>query len=531
MESCPIALPELIRRGAKNTPHRILIEEVGGRQQTYGELYRDSLRWATAFEQIGVKAGDVVATIIPPVLDSYHCWQGLAWLRSIESAINNEYQDALLSRAINGCKAELLVVGGRFFPQIAAISDRLDHIRKVVVIGDFEARPGLPFETIPAADFIARSEPVERPDPGHWDCAGIIYTSGSTGVSKGVIVTWAMIGHAAAATFPDDDPADYEDGAYYSPWQQYHLTGKTALDISVRLGLRLVLRDKFSVSGLWEDVRAYRCTHFLLAFIAPWLWREPARADDADNPLRRISMVPLIPEWREFGERFGVRITSQWASTEAAFPMTVANPPNHRTAGIPCSGYEVRIVDEHDIEVPDGQAGELLIRHAQPWRITPGYLGDPEASAEVWRNGWLHTGDSFVKEADGYYYFVDRLKDYIKYRGKSVSAFEIEREVALHDRVVECSVVGVKSDLSSADVLGGEDIRVFVVAENGSDLTPSELCHFLTARLPKFMLPRYFDFIPALPRNHVNKVAKPSLRNMPLGADTWDREGAAKSTP
>ncbi len=529
MESWPTPLPELIRLGAKNTPARTLIEEVGGRRQSYSELYRDSLIWADALERSGIKLGDVVATIIPPIIESYHCWLGLGWLRAIESAINNEYQDALLSRAINGCKAALLVIGGRFYAQVAAVGASLEHVRKVVVIGDYEAISGLPFETIPAADFLAGSEAVERPAPGHWDTAGIIYTSGSTGVSKGVIVTWAMIGHGAAATFPEDDPADYEDGAYYSPWQQYHLTGKTALDIPVRLGLRLVLRDKFSVSGLWEDVRAYRCTHFLLAFIAPWLWREPARADDADNPLRRISMVPLIPEWREFGERFGVRVTSQWASTEASFPMTMANPPNHRAAGLPCSGYEVRIVDEHDIEVPDGQAGELLIRHSQPWRITPGYLGDPEATAEAFRNGWLHTGDSFVKEADGYYYFVDRLKDYIKYRGKSVSAFEIEREIALHDRVVECSVVGVKSDLSSADVLGGEDIRVFVVAENDSGLTAPELCDFLTARLPKFMMPRYFDFLPALPRNHVNKVAKPSLRSMPLGIDTWDREGMAKS--
>ena len=524
IETNPISLPELLRQRAEAEPDRILIEETGGRKQTYAQFQSEAWRWSAALDRIGVQEQEVVATMFQTMLESYHCWIGLAWLRAVESAINNEYKGAMLERAVNGSGATVLVVSGRYLAQIVESAANFTQIKKLVLVGASELPTGLPFEVIGVQQFLKGVDPIERPAPGHWDKAGIIYTSGSTGLSKGVLVTWALLTAAIEATFPGDDPADYDDGAYFCPWQQYHMTGKTGLEFAGRLRLRLVLRDRFSVSGFWADVRTYRCTHFLLAFIAPWLWREPALLEDSDNPLRRVCMVPLIPEWREFGERFSVRVTSVWASTEAGFPLTAVDPPSNRAAGRVCGGYEVRLVDENDCEVAPGAMGELIVRHALPWRLSPGYYRDAEATAQVWRNGWLHTGDGFTRDSDGWYYFVDRLKDYIKYRGKSVSAAEVEREVVAHPDVIECACVGVPSDLSSDKVLGGEDIRIFIVTEPASTVSCEALLEFLANRMPKFMLPRYIDHLAVLPRNHVNKIAKPLLRARPLEPATWDRE-------
>ncbi|HSV78088.1 MAG TPA: AMP-binding protein [Ramlibacter sp.] len=526
MQNHPVPLPELIRRGAQADPERPLFEEVGGRRQSYGEFHRLSLLWSAGLERIGVAREEVVASLLPTRLESYHCWLGLAWLGAVEASVNNEYRGAMLERAINGTGAKVLVASTRFLEAVAEVASNLASVTTVVVVGEGPVPSGLGIKVVRAEELLAGVDPSERTTAGPWDKAGIIYTSGSTGVSKGVIVTWALLGCALDTTFPGDNPSDYDDGAIYCPWQQYHLTGKTALDMAVRLGVRVVLRDRFSVSTFWSDVRTYRCTHFLLAFIAPWLWREPPTPADRDHTLRRVSMVPLMPEWREFGERFGVRVTSLWASTEAGFPLSAVDPPNHRVAGQVVEGYEVQLVDEHDCEVPEGEMGELVVRHRLPWMISPGYLGDAENSLQAWRNGWLHTGDGFVRDPQGWYYFVDRLKDYIKNRGKSVSAAEVEREVIAHPDVIECACVGVPSDLSSEKVLGGEDIRIFVTKEPASELTAPQLREFLAQRMPKFMLPRFIDFVPELPRNHVNKINKPLLRTRPLEANTWDNDAA-----
>jgi crotonobetaine/carnitine-CoA ligase len=350
-----------------------------------------------------------------------------------------------------------------------------------------------------------------------------MYTSGTTGTSKGVLCSWAYLSGAPGGAFPDDSPV--EDGAYYSPWQPYHLTSRTALQIAVQMDLRLVMRRRFSVSMWWDDIRAYNCTHVLCAFLGAWLWNQPPTDRDADNPLRRMAMSPLIKEFREFEQRFGVEVTTTYASVEAGFAI---EPPrgadDHRICGHARPGFEVRIVDEHDEEVPVGERGELVIRSDRPWLSFGGYLNDPASTATVLRNGWVHTGDAFTRDEAGNLYFVDRMKDYIKYRGQTISTAEIEAAVSEHPDVVECACVGYASDLAVEGAVGGDDIRVFVVTKNGG-VTAEELHLFLVEeQLPRSMVPRYLDFVEELPKNHVNKILKQDLRDRPVTDATWDRE-------
>lgn len=180
---------------------------------------------------------------------------------------------------------------------------------------------------------------------------------------------------------------------------------------------------------------------------------------------------------------------------------------------------EVRLVDANDLAVADGAPGELIIRTDDPWTMTHGYHGRPEATAAAWRNGWFHTGDMFVRDADGDYQFVDRLKDAIRRRGENISSYEVEVEILAHPDVREAAVVAVPSDVTEDEVLA------VLAPVEGRRIDPAAIVAFLEPRLPAFMIPRYIRAVDALPKTPTAKVEKHVLRATGLTPDCWDRGG------
>jgi len=262
-----LPLPRLIAERAAGTPNRRFIQEIGGTEETYRAFHQRSLAWASLVEQTGVSPLDTVATLIPASATAYHCWMGLAWLGAIEVPVNHEYQGAMLVHILNDSQASVLVASARFLARIAAVAGQLASLETVVITDATEVSDALPFRVVLAAGLLEGQPGKERTGPSHWDTASIIYTSGTTGASKGVICSWALLAEASDAAFPAEEIDPSDDGGYYCPWQPFHLTGRTALEISVRFDLRLVIRERFSMSSFWDDVRAYRCTHFFSAFI------------------------------------------------------------------------------------------------------------------------------------------------------------------------------------------------------------------------------------------------------------------------
>jgi crotonobetaine/carnitine-CoA ligase len=207
--------------------------------------------------------------------------------------------------------------------------------------------------------------------------------------------------------------------------------------------------------------------------------------------------------------------------TEINVPIvSEPNPAVAGTCGRLREGVEARIVDEADREVPVGTVGELILRTESPWALNSGYFKDPEASLRAWRNGWFHTGDGFRRDADGNYFFVDRIKDAIRRRGENISSFEVEVEILAHPAVRECAVVAVPNEASEDDVLA------IVAPVPGESIVPEQLLAFLQPRLAHFMLPRYIRIMNDLPRTPTQKVEKHVLRSAGLTPDTWDREKA-----
>jgi carnitine-CoA ligase len=181
---------------------------------------------------------------------------------------------------------------------------------------------------------------------------------------------------------------------------------------------------------------------------------------------------------------------------------------------------EVRLVDENDCEVALGEVGEMLVRTDRPWAMNSGYYKAPEATARAWRNGWFHTGDAFRQDSDGFFFFVDRMKDAIRRRGENISSFEVEAEILAHPDVREAAAIAVPSELEE------DEVMAVVAAAPGRSIDPAQLIEFLRDRLAFFMIPRYIRVLDELPKTPSSKVLKTDLRAQGVTADTWDREKA-----
>ncbi len=278
--------------------------------------------------------------------------------------------------------------------------------------------------------------------------------------------------------------------------------------------------DDLLAIAFWDEVRAHDVTYtLLLDAMAQMLLSRPERPDDADNPLEVACLVPLPPDLDGFCRRFGVESAAVFAMTESGAPIVA--PPGTvvpGSAGRERPGYRVKVVDEHDHEVPPAVVGELVVRPEEPATTMEGYHGLPEQTLHTFRNLWLHTGDAFSRDEAGQFYFSDRIKDALRRRGENISSFEVESVVNGHPAVAESAVVAVPSELTE------DELKVAVVLCPGAALDPAELIEHLVPRMPYFTVPRYVEILEELPKTPTQKVQKAVLRARGLTAGTWDRE-------
>ena len=524
-------LPQRLQELAERTPDALAMVDVGGRRRSYRELHEQVTRWARGYARLGVVAGDMVFTMVPNSFECYDVWLGVAWLRAIEVPVNTMYRGHMLAYALNDSEAKVAVISERYLDRLAQVAGELVHLKRLIVPDASGPLPDLPFDIQTGEEFLREGDAIDLGDgPGDYDIAAMIYTSGTTGPSKGVLVPWAELYQFVVSLNPADSLAPGR--GYYSTFPACHVGGKSMLYFTGDRQAYLVIRETFSVTEFWNDIREYDCQAAgILGPVAALLMLAPPEPDDAQTPLESVFMGPLISDVEEFKSRFGVRVGTGYGMTEVGVPLTsdAFNLANGRSCGRVRTGppgYEVRIVNEHDEPVPVGTVGEFIVRSAEPWVINAGYWKMPEKTAAAWRNGWFHTGDAFREDEDGNFYFVDRMKDALRRRGENISSFEVEAGVNSHPAVQESAVIGVPSDL------GEEDVKAIVVLLPSQTLEPRELIEFLIPRMPRFMIPRYIEIAKALPKTDVTfRTQKVKLRENALNEQTWDREKAGISLP
>jgi carnitine-CoA ligase len=525
-------LPQLLCRRAAETPERIFLQQVeGDRTLTYGQAHTESLRWAYGFDRLGVGKQETVISMLPVGFDAVHCWVGLNWLGAWEVPVNTAFQGMMLAYTLQNSNARIAVVAERYLDRIVALEPtELGRIDTLIIPDLAQSSTWtaaalteqLGITILSGEAFLDDPSPTPQPKdnfagPQPWDVTEIFYTSGTTGPSKGVLYTHIQQ-HATVDSFSSTWT---EDDCYYCPFPMYHVSGKMTVYAIALRGMRGVIREYFKTDEFWADIRRYGCTTtLLLGAMANFIYRQPELPTDSDTPLNKVIMVPLIPELADFNRRFGTRVNTVFNMTEISSPIEA---DYDETAGMPVTacgrtrpGYDLRVVDEQDRELPRGQLGELIVRADEPWVLNAGYFNMAEKTADAWRNGWFHTGDGFMQDADGWFHFVDRQKDAIRRRGENISSMEVEAHVNTHPAVLESAAIAVASEW------GEDEVMVVVVLKPSNTLEANDLHTYLSPIMPKFMLPRFVDFADALPKTPTEKVRKVALREAGVTASTWD---------
>ncbi len=530
----PFSLPPLEQRTLTAVAHQRLAHDPDStlvrdpaRSLSCAQLYEEALAVAGGFAapEVGVGVGDHVLLMLDNHVDYVVAWWALGLTGRVEVPVNTAYKKSILAHVINTSGARVMVIDRGYVPWLAEIAGTIPQLERVVVRDPDEASRELLRDRFRVMSWEELRGPrIEAMETRPWDLMGILYTSGTTGPSKGVRVTHA---HAYGYSALLDHIVGPEDVALCD-LPLFHIGGQWAMLYKAFIvGASAVILPRFSAGSYWENVRKYGCTTtMMLGAVANFLYNQPPLPDDAKHPLRRAFIVPVIAQLAELQQRFGItEVASGFGMTEAS---TIMLAPRGTVVpgrcGWPREDFEVRLVDEDDLEVPDGQVGELIVRAREPWSLMDGYHGMPEATVKCWRNQWLHTGDAMKREKDdGQYVFVDRMKDAVRRRGENVSSFEVEKEINAHPAVLESAVVAVASAATE------DEIRACVVLREGSVVEAAALLAFLDERLPRFMVPRYLDFLDALPKTPTEKVQKQKLRDQGLSATTYDRERSKRN--
>lgn len=516
----PTTLPGILEARADLTPDAPFVT-FEGQRRTYAEAFSRAAQAAAALASLGVRRGDKVALMLPNSLEFMDLWFGVSLLGAVLVPVNTALRGDGLRYIVVHSEARVAVVDESLVETFDAALPGGTGVDHRFVRGDSEPPRG--WQGL--AELIAGGHRApERPALAPGDLASILYTSGTTGLPKGVMCTHNSY-PTAAYEFTQRYVRARQDDIFYTSLPLFHVNAQSlTICGAVVSGRPLVLAPRFSASRFFDDLRAHGATVFnYIGAMLTMLYKQPEQPGDAEN-LARLTVGGAAPAelWRPFEERFGLSILEIYGLTETATFCFGSPPDDVRVGkiGKPVSWSEVRIEREDGSEAPDEEPGEIVIRSTRPDTLFLGYFKNEGATDTAMKGGWFHSGDRGRRDRDGYFVFIDRLKDAIRRRGENISSYEVERIVNSHPLVAESAAVGVPSEL------GEEEVMVVVVAKDDGRLDPAELVRFCSERMASFMVPRYVKLEPQLPKTATQRVQKYQLRERGTEG-AWDE----RSTP
>ena len=513
--------------------HRLTTDPDGAYLDFEGDAYTAremdalSTKLAHALAGFGVSKGDRVATLLENTPAQVISFFATLKLGAVQVPINTAYKGEFLRHQLADSGSKVMVVQGDFASRltIAGVAELPDLVACVVVGEADEPLAGVSAHDWETLLEQAPDAPLPDTEVGPADLACFIYTAGTTGASKG-----CMLPHNYIVCLADQIARAWgrrPDDIVLTPLPLFHFNAISICVVgTLVVGGSSSIARRFSVSKFWPEVQRTGATMVsLLGSLAILI------ADAADNPdqvghhLRLCAAAPIPPATDEiWRERFGcATFSGGYGLTEASLismlPAGETNKPG--AAGKPNDHeFDVRLVDDADAEVAVGEIGEILCRPKRADIMFSGYWRRPEETVGVLRNLWFHTGDLGRLDDDGFLFFVDRKKDYLRRRGENISSFEMERIFHGHPDIADIAVHSVPSDVSE------DEVKVTAVLLADVSLSEEELCRWAVERVPYFAVPRYIEFRDDLPRNPVGRVLKYQLRDEGVTDATWDRERA-----
>jgi carnitine-CoA ligase len=517
MRGLPVSeqtIPALLERQAAAHGHRRLLSAPGA-ECTFTEVRHAAAVSAGTLAAAGVERGDRVAAMCRNRTELLDLVLGCAWLGAISVPINTAARGPQLEHVLRNSGARILIMDSDLVEILGALR-RPERLDEVWTLDGVPAAPPDGWHVRPPPP---RGAPLPAAQVSPGDTAAILYTSGTTGPSKGVCCPhaqfywWGVEVGEMLELRPDD--------VLYTNLPLFHTNALNAFMQALLAGSRYVLGPRFSASAFWRRLADSGATvTYLLGAMVTMLWRRPPAPDDRGHAVR-VALAPASPAnlVQPFRDRFGVQLFEGYGSTETNCPIGVtAAEQRPGYMGTLRDGFEACVAGPNDAPLPDGEPGELLLRHREPFAFATGYFEMPEATVTAWGNLWFHTGDRVVREPDGWFRFIDRAKDAIRRRGENISSFEVEQVLSQYPGVAQVAVFGVPSEL------GEEEVMAAVVPEPDASLDPLELLTFCEPRLAYFAIPRYVELVDELPLTENGKVRKAVLRQRSVSARTYDRE-------
>ncbi len=507
-QSAPQNLGQLLRQRVAASPEKdFLFSESDGRRFSYTQFEQAATRAARLMQSHGVAKGDVVSLLMSNsaeyIIAYFACWQ----LGALAGPVNSLLKEEEISFVMNNSAAKTILIHSEFLPRLENIRNDLPQLKSTILFDD-EAQATLDFANWSSTNLSLSDSSL--PDINLDDEAIIIYTSGTTGKPKGCLLTHGNL--IANARQISEWLQFTKDDRLLSIMPLFHMNAVSITTMSaLYAGGSTVVSPKFSASRFWQIVSDYEITSFgsvatmLSMLLSTYPNGVPAGLKTDQLRFAMCGSAPVPAEvMQRFEETFDCLVVEGYGLSESTCRSTF-NPPDKRRRAGSCGvaiGNEMRVVDEEDNEVPDGELGEIVMRGEN---ILKGYYRNEEATAIAFRNGWFHTGDIGYRDRDGFFYIVDRKSDMIIRGGENIYPREIDEVLYQHPAVAAAATIGVP------DPLYGEDVAAFVVLKEGKGASEDELINYCREHLADYKSPKTIRIVESIPKGPTGKLLKREL--------------------
>jgi long-chain acyl-CoA synthetase len=537
------SLVDIVDASARDYPDAAALQFFG-RETSYRSLHEQIERAAAGLRELGVKAGDPVAIVLPNCPQHIVAFYAVLRLGAVviehnplytPRELRKQFEDHGAKHAIVWTKvvatvqefpADLAVTGLVSVDVIKAMPFGTRMALKLPIAKARESRAALTERvsgTVPWEQIVGAAPlPASHPRPATDDLALIQYTSGTTGTPKGAALTHRnLLSNAAQARAWVPSIVRGDGCVVYAVLPMFHAYGLTlCLTFAMSMGARLVLFPRFDPDMVLDVAKKHPAT--FLPLVPPIADRLLKAAREKGVSLEgtevAISGAMALPHELvvPFEAASGGFLVEGYGLSECS-PVLMANPvADNRvpgTVGLPLPGTECRVVDPDDPtkDVPAGERGELVVRGPQ---VFGGYYGKPEETEAVFADGWFRTGDIVTIDDAGFVRIVDRIKELIITGGFNVAPTEVEIALRQHPRVEDAAVVGLPSDHS------GEDVVAAIVLTPGEDVDVETVREFVRGILTPYKVPRRIYVVDELPKSLIGKVLRRQVRDRLLALNT-----------
>ena len=502
-------LTQTLRRSAQRRKNETVLI-CGEKSLTWNEFENRCSRLAAGLVAKGLNAGDRVAMLSHNCAEYFEFSFAVPWAGGVIVPLNNRLGSDELNYILADSGASILIADSHFKDIIDGFLSQCPSLKQVVYFDPEHSNSD--YETL-----ISQHQPLEDQLRGYEDIAGILYTSGTTGRPKGAVLSHRnLIANSMGSSL---NFGFNENTVYLHASPLFHSSGASRVYSMIAAGTTNIILPAFDVGTLLATIEQHKVTSLLLV---PTMINRLVHYDDLHkfdlSSLQNIgygaSPMPLTVLKKALEQLPSVAFCQAYGMTELSPAATFLESRYHVLEG-PDAGRlascgqavfnaDVRIVDENDQPLPDGEVGEIIVKGPM---VMQGYWQNPQATADAIRDGWMHTGDAAYRDSSGFFYMVDRIKDLVITGGENVSSVEVENCIYQLEAVSECAVFGIPH----ADWI--ESVHAEIVTKPDCSITESEVIAHCKSQMTSFKCPRSVVIRKQpLPISGAGKIMKNELR-------------------